>query len=257
MAYRDLKSKKQKVNKKIEIIVENTDILKLQCPFTMLVAGGSQSGKSTTILEYLKNPEKIFNVNFEKIIYISGSGIHDSFNDPDLKHIKFTKDLSSIYNIERSEIGQLIIIDDLATELTNDPNLQNIFTKGSHHTNTSIIFIAQSIFYNSPTFRIIKENTNYYLIKKFNNIFKLKKLAYQVNIAVDVLMETYKYITSKNRYNALLIDLHIRSNLSAISPMRYDLLDNPKLIIEEQNFDTALEDNLIEKTENGNKYILH
>ena len=182
MGYKNAKQNKQKVNKKIEIIIKNSDILKLQCPFTMLVVGGSQSGKSTTILEYLKNPEKIFSVNFEKIIYISGSGIHDSFKDPNLKHIKFTTDISIIYNIERSEKGQLIILDDLAGELVNDPSLQNIFTKGSHHSNTSIIFICQSMFYDTGIFRIIKENSNYYLIKKFNNTFKLKKLAYQVDI---------------------------------------------------------------------------
>jgi len=71
-------------------------------------------------------------------------------------------------------------------------------------------------------------------------------------------METYKYVISKNRYNALLIDSHIRSDLIPLSKMRYDLLNGPKIIIEDEHFEDALENKLIEKIENTeNKYILH
>ena len=45
------------------------------------------------------------------------------------------------------------------------------------------------------------------------------------------------YSISKNRYNALLIDSHIRSNLIPLSKMRYDLLNGPKIIIEDEHFE--------------------
>ena len=40
----------------------------------------------------------------------------------------------------------LVVIDDLMRELSNDPRITSLFTKGCHHRNLSVIFILQNIF---------------------------------------------------------------------------------------------------------------
>ena len=49
----------------------------------------------------------------------------------------------------------IVIIDDLMSELGSDKNLTNLFTKGSHHNDISIIFISQNIFHQRSQMRTI------------------------------------------------------------------------------------------------------
>ena len=41
----------------------------------------------------------------------------------------------------------LVVIDYLMQELSNDQRITNLFTKGCHHRNLSVIFILQNIFH--------------------------------------------------------------------------------------------------------------
>jgi len=43
-------------------------------------------------------------------------------------------------------IRNLVVIDDLMQELSNDQRITNLFTKGCHHCNLSVIFILQTSF---------------------------------------------------------------------------------------------------------------
>ena len=52
---------------------------------------------------------------------------------------------------------------------------------------------------------------------------------------------------NKNRYNGLLIDLNIKSDLRSVSPLRYDLLNECKLIISEDSFQKALSNGVLKK----------
>ena len=57
-------------------------------------------------------------------------------------------------------VPRIIIIDDLMNELKGDV-VANLFTKGSHHTNSSIIFIVQNLFSQHCEIRDISLNTHY------------------------------------------------------------------------------------------------
>jgi len=48
-------------------------------------------------------------------------------------------------------IRNLVVIDDLMQELGNDQRITNLFTKGSHHRNLSVIFLLQNIFHRGKT----------------------------------------------------------------------------------------------------------
>ena len=233
---------------------EKEDVL-LISPFTLLCVGCTQAGKSSTILSYLREPQKIFNTNFDQIIYLYGSDMQEKFLDPQLKHVNFTKDLNVLQNLEKSENGILLILDDLLSELGSDTLLQNLFTREAHHKNISIVFISQTAFLDSKHWRLIKENTLYFILKMHTNPLKLKALAPQLGIKLEELMTAYKYVTDIDIYNSLFIDKHIRSKLRPISPMRYDLLNGSKLLIPDNDLQYHLRQNKIQHLANDS-YIM-
>ena len=60
-------------------------------------------------------------------------------------------DLESMIN---PTVRNLVVIDDLMQELSNDQQrITNLFTKGCHHRNLSVIFILQNIFHRGKELR--------------------------------------------------------------------------------------------------------
>ena len=52
----------------------------------------------------------------------------------------------------------LVVIDYLMQELSNDQKITNLFTKGCHHRNLSVIFILQNIFHRGKELRDMRLN---------------------------------------------------------------------------------------------------
>jgi len=59
----------------------------------------------------------------------------------------------------------LLIIDDLMQE-TNE-SVVNLFTKGSHHRNVSVMYLAQNLFPKNKFARTMSLNTNYMILFKY------------------------------------------------------------------------------------------
>ena len=247
------KRKTEGVDKFVDLLNIPHEETLLISPFSLIITGMTQSGKSTTILNYLKNHKKNFKNDFDQIIYLHGSDTQDKFLEPGLEKVNFTKDQNIIKNIMKTENGVLLIIDDLITELGSDETVQNFFVRDSHHRNVSLIFIVQSAFYQSKEFKICKDNCQYWIIKKHCNIMKLKILAGQCGISHEHFMSAYNYIISKNRFSEMLIDNHIKSELREISPIRYNLLEGGKLLIPDEYFNYNVTNNKIRHL-NGNQY---
>ena len=58
----------------------------------------------------------------------------------------------------------LLVIDDLMSETNSEIN--ELFTKGSHHQNISVIFITQNLFYTEKDTRTMNLNTHYIVLFK-------------------------------------------------------------------------------------------
>ena len=82
----------------VDIFLSDISLSLLKKPFLMLMAGSSQAGKTSEVLQWLLNSEKIFDSAFDKVTYIYGSGHQKSFDEPLLKHVEFTDNLESFYN---------------------------------------------------------------------------------------------------------------------------------------------------------------
>lgn len=122
-------------------------------------------------------------------------------------HLKYVDGLVDEEYITR-EGPQLVVIDDLMTELGNDRRLANLFTKGSHHLSISVIFIVQNIFHQAQQMRTISLNSHYLLILKNprdkSQIVNLSRQLYPTNI--KFLQRVYQDATSKP-YGYILLDL--------------------------------------------------
>ena len=72
-------------------------------------------------------------------------------------------DLESMINPSERN---LVVIDDLMQELSNDPRITSLFTKGCHHRNLSVIFILQNIFHRGKELRDVSLNCHYLVLFK-------------------------------------------------------------------------------------------
>ena len=130
----------------IDVEMSNDSVALLKKPFLLLMAGASQSGKTTTVLEWLMNKEKVFESPFEKITFIYQSVYQEAFKNPLLKNVEFTNSLEKFYNLKSyNSNGHLMILDDALDIIGNDEKMVSIATKDVHHTNTSVIILTQKI----------------------------------------------------------------------------------------------------------------
>jgi hypothetical protein len=78
--------------------------------------------------------------------------IHE-WNEEIYSHIKFT---------ERN----LLILDDQMEEAGSSPTLKNLFTKGSHHRNLTIMYLLQNMYNSGTSQRTVSLNTHYNVVFK-------------------------------------------------------------------------------------------
>ena len=90
-------------------------------------------------------------------------------------------------------------------------DVQNLFTRGSHLQNLSIIYINQNLYQQGKSARNIALNTHYtVLFKNPRDITQITNFGRQIGMS-QLLQEAYKDATSEP-YNPLIIDLSPHSN---------------------------------------------
>lgn len=108
----------------------------------------------------------------------------------------------------------VIVIDDNMTRAAKSQDIEDLFTKGSHHLKLTSIFISQNMFNYSPKNRTISLNSQYMVITKNPRACsQLNSLAQQLfgKGKSNVLCDAYNDVM-KIPFNYLLIDLHPASN---------------------------------------------
>jgi len=100
----------------------------------------------------------------------------------------------------------LLVIDDLMQE--TDETVANLFTKGSHHRNVSVLFLAQNLFPKNKFARTMSLNAHYMvLFKNPRDASQFANLARQMYPKTSQFaVEAYKDAT-REPYSYLLVDL--------------------------------------------------
>lgn len=177
---------------------------KLQTPFTFVSAGPTGSGKTFFIRELLNHKENMFSIVPDKVVWFYG--IHQPLYD-EIENVTFVEGLPTDF---KDYLGKhtLFIIDDLMHS-SNDKRLSDLFTKGSHHWNLSVIFVTQNFFYKGKEMRDITLNAHYLLLcKNRRDMSQITHLGRQIFPRhVKLFQEVFEDAT-KNPYSYLFIDLH-------------------------------------------------
>jgi len=176
--------------------------LPLRHPFTALVAGPTGSGKTRFVFKLIENADVMIQPQPSKIVYCYGEyqQLFDNYADVD-----FRQGLPDLQDFDGSE-PVLLIVDDLMNE--TDESVANLFTKGSHHRNASVIFLVQNLFHKNKYIRTISLNTHYMVLFKnprdASQFASLARQMYPNKSAFAV--EAYKDAT-REPYSYLFVDL--------------------------------------------------
>ena len=154
-------------------------------PFTAIVAGPTQSGKTVFVSRFLRNLPLVCNVAFDRVLLYYGEW-QDTYRR-DFKvaggvNIEFREGMPQPddYSHDNGK-KKLLIIDDLMHEANGGSVILDLFTKGSHHKNLSVIFITQNLFHRGSNQRDLSLNANYIvLFKNPRDRAQIQHLARQV-----------------------------------------------------------------------------
>lgn len=176
-------------------------------PFTSMIAGPTQSGKTHFLIRLLNKIELIVRPKIQKIIYCFGSW-QASFTL--IKHpcITFFEGIPDLDDID-SSIVNLVIFDDLMDECLKSEKVQKLFTKDSHHLNTSVIFVSQNLYAQGKHARTIALNSHYFILfKNPRDLSQIGTLGRQMYPgASKFLVSAYRDATETNKFGYLFIDL--------------------------------------------------
>ena len=133
--------------------------LTLQHPFTLSVAGPSICTKSTFVIRLFECRGQLCDTAFKNIVWC-----HSENNAPhQLQNVSFDKGFPEFENPEN--VPTLIVLDDLM-DSAYSTKVSELFTKGSHHRNISIVLITQNVFHQCPSSSDISLNSNCIVVFK-------------------------------------------------------------------------------------------
>lgn len=180
------------------------DMVQFKKPFRIMVAGGSGCGK-TEFVRNLINSE--FHSNFDRIIYNYPHYLDDPYVEFK-NHVEYQPGLIDQNFISSLKPNSLIIIDDMAREVSKSDDMLNLFSVEARKRNINIIFITQNLYLNNEIFRHIKLNCTGFVLFKFQSgIDKNKRILRDLdksNIISDKMLNNIY----RDPYKYIYIDLH-------------------------------------------------
>ena len=169
-------------------------------PSTIGIFGPSQVGKTTFVMELIKNASDMFTKDPQRILYCYGAWQKAYEVLSKLQHVTLNEGVPTCALMEEFTYDRaptLLVLDDLMAKIIKDPDVQHYVTVMSHHNNISIVLIMQSIFPQGKCARTISLNCHYMIL--FNNrrdLNQIKVLARQIMPGrSDFFIDSYKKLS--------------------------------------------------------------
>ena len=184
--------------------MESVEKFTFRSPCTAMVCGPTGSGKTYTLLKFLKQ-HRLFSVKPIKILWCYN--VYQPIFNQYLDIIEFHEGIYNIKSLENIKDHKIVILDDLMHKINQD--IAEAFTVYSHHLNITVFFITQNIFHQNKYMRDVSLNTQYLIL------FGQRRDVNQINVLASQMfprqrhefLKVYKEVTSKP-YGYLLCDLH-------------------------------------------------
>ena len=139
-------------------------------PFTCMVVGMTGSGKTVWVQSLLTQAYRMINLPPERVVWCY-SQWQPAYMDMlvTIPNIEFVKGIptaleqDAYFNVNKRN---LIVFDDQMIDAGKDKRIVNLFTRGSHHRNLSVIYIVQNLFHQGKGSRSISLNSHYLVLFK-------------------------------------------------------------------------------------------
>lgn len=188
---------------------------RLQHPFSMVISGPSNCGKTYLVKNIIENASKIMSSKPENIVYIYScwQPLYDELlKICDIRFIQGLPEKLCDDELLPPDKINLLMVDDLMDSASNNLEFQRAFTQYVHHRSLNIIYIVQNLFIQGKASRTISLNTNYLI--SFNN----PRDKYQVTLlAKQMFPGNSKYFleafndATTSQYGYLLIDFKTKT----------------------------------------------
>ena len=129
-------------------------------PFTCIVAGPTGCGKTTFVARLLRNAPSMINPAPEHITWYYGEW-QSAYENLDIRNVRLEQGLPTVFDTGKRNV---VVLDDLMAE--TDGRVTDLFTKKSHHSNTSVIYLVQNLFPKHKESRTISLNAQYMVVFK-------------------------------------------------------------------------------------------
>ena len=178
---------------------------------SIAVSGATVSGKSFWTYRFLREKDVMFSSPPEKVLYCYG--IYQPLFEKMEKELLFVTFYIKAYltrtycKVSLLPKCNLVILDDLMSNVTSSVEMENLFVKGVHHLHLSVLYINQNIFCKGKHSHTINLNTYIFVLMEIpRDVSQLQCLARQAFLGKsNFLMEAYKDATSKH-YGYLVLD---------------------------------------------------
>ena len=211
-------------------------------PFTCMVAGMTGSGKTVWVQSLLQQVQTVIDQPPERIIWCY-SQWQPAYTQllMMIPTIEFVKGIpESLEDDSYLDVNKrnLIVIDDQMIEAGKDNRIVNLFTRGSHHRNLSVIYIVQNLFHQGKGNRSISLNSHYLvLFKNPRDKLQILTLAKQMYPSETAWFIKEYEEAVRRPYGYLFVDL--RSTTTDRCRLRTNVLPG------EERFDEGFEENRI------------
>ena len=129
-------------------------------------------------------------------------------------HFEFVRGWTDeLYESRRPDEKNLLIIDDQMAEAGDNKTLANLFTKGAHHKNLTVMYLVQNVYNKTRNQRTVSLNTHYNVVfRNEREASQFRAFAYQMHPNdAKWLLDAFE-VAIKEPFRYLVLDHHLTSN---------------------------------------------